>query len=369
MGMKGELSAEDSRNIQPKHTIDLPGDHANRNCREAYGKDDAELALWAYYRALAMSWKDAAEFYDVEETAILYRAWCGKLVGTDLDRALAAFRKVRDASGKNCGPRYANTRMARKVRHALDVARETLDENLPLSEARMIFVGADAGDGKSTVATSFTADNNHGLTCYWQHPRIGGLKSQVQRLADLNNVNSYISYNDLQPRVAACFPHRILIVDDAHKLIENGKKDLPKLDYFLGLHDTVPVIVVLLTCLDKFCESLADTTYNDRQFWRRCRHIEVIDERANDDDIETLFKFKCPSLAMNDKLLKTLGDINAHDEGGFGKVGQIFTDAHFLAKRDSARMTTAHIFTAASKQLEQLEKIHKLIGNRKAGRR
>jgi DNA transposition AAA+ family ATPase len=362
------MSMDDEKDFNPqggqltaKVTINVPGDHANARCRGAYTREQAELALWSYYRSLPMTWREAAAFFDVE-SAVLKKLWLGALDGAELTAALKAVAEVKESSGRNATPRYAMTSAARKFGHALEVALDTADADLPLTKPRIIFIAADAGAGKTTLLRAFAEANNHGRTCYWQPDRIGGLKHCVQELAALNNINSYVSYNDMLPRVQSCFDHRILIVDDAHTLIEDGSNRLRKLEFLLGLHDTRRVTIVMAAALDRFGSALSEVRYNHKQFFRRCRYKLILDDPASRKDVEALWTFHFPRLALPDELRTILEALNAHAQGGFGAVAAVLDDVRRFADKRGERVGAPVALAVASEQLADLEKLGKLIG-------
>jgi DNA transposition AAA+ family ATPase len=354
--------------ISPRHTISVPGDHVVRACHEVYTEAQGDLVRWSFFRAFRMTWKEAAEFFDVDSGA-LSRVWRGKAQSdAELEAVLKAAAAVREASGKNARPQFAPTSMARRIHHALEKALELSDAG----EGGFVFIGADAGSGKSTVQRAFAQENNHGRTCYWQTDRIGGTKHIIQQLAALNNVNTYISYNDMIGRVQLCFDERrILLVDDAHKLVEGLQKNMPKLEYFLGLTDTTRCVVVFSAALDRFGAALTETNYNDRQFWRRCRYHEIVDDPATRKDVLALWAFLCPRLNIPDELVTIYEAINAHAQGGFGKVASAIGDARRWADRRGERFDAKLALAVASEQFNDLEKLARVIGSplRKGARR
>ncbi len=357
----------------PRHTVTIPGDHVMRACRELYEPAQADLVRWAFYRAFRMTWPECGEFYNLA-TDLLSRVWRGKPQADDLPRALAAFRAVRDATGKNARPHYAMTSMARRIAHALDVARALSDDGA----GGFVFIGADPGFGKTTVCQAFAAENNHGRTCYVPNDRIGGVKHFVQTLARANNVNTCNSYTDMIGRVALCFDaNRILIPDDAHKLVEGGDRKLPKLEYLLGLLDTTGCVIVLPAALDRFGAAMSESRYNDKQLWRRCKYHTIVNgweddvapdgelkrsaEQVRQDDVAILWRFRYPRLDPGDKLAETLDSIAVHPHGGFGKVAAVLDDAGRFARKQKLPFTSKLARTVADEQLRDLEKLSKTI--------
>jgi len=351
---------EEQLDQTPRHTINVPGDHVVRNCRDAYTADQADLVIWSFYRAINMTWQEAAGFYEMD-TAVLNRVWRGKGTADELAAALQTFAAIKEATGKNAAPRYAQTSAARKIIHALDIGRDLVGRSK--RDPGFIFIGADAGAGKSTCLQAWAEDNNHGLSCYMPNDRIGGTKHIVQELARLNNINTWISYNDMLPRVQRCMDRRILLVDDAHKLLEPATISLPKLEYFMGLHDTTNVVIVLAAALDKFGEMLSLTAYNAKQFWRRCAYHVLLTDPATRKDIEAVWRYMCPKLTLTNELATIFEAVNAHELGGFGKVSAIIKDAMRFADKRNEKLTAPLVLAVASEQLADLEKLGRIVGN------
>lgn len=340
--------------------INLPGDHVVKGCHRAYDADTAKLLIWLFYYAIAQRWT-IARFK--EESGLEWATILRVLKGAPKDdRETAAVLKVAKQMRESVGsdqPRFAKTSFAREIVGALNNAREASEDG----EKGLVFITGESGCGKSVVAEGWCADNNHGVAQFLAWDAGGGKKHLVHELAELNNINGWQNYNITVSRVKNCYrPGRILVVDEVHTMITGRMRNLDCIDYLRRLSDVSGCVIVLIATLDQFQQALSETTYNDVQFWRRCLFKLFLDRHGSDKDIEVLFRYRCPKLAPTQSVMDTLLLINRHEKGGFGMVNTVISNAQRFARKRNEPMSGAHLLTVAEKEIEDLDRLQKIVG-------
>lgn len=134
--------------------------------------------------------------------------------------------------------------------------RETIQagEFVENSISRLIFGGLDyayannsitqiigeSRQGKSISVGEWTKRNNHGRSVLVSCPGYGGNKMLLRRIAEAVGVNQRLGTADMFDAVCRAFNrNRILIVDEAHRLIPTDNRSTPHgIEMLRDLHDT-----------------------------------------------------------------------------------------------------------------------------------
>jgi hypothetical protein len=342
--------------------INLPGDHVARGCYDHYEDGEARLLKWLYYYAIGnrWSWKTFTEEVGLRAEEI-GNVLTGK-PNTDghLTTVIKYAKELREKVGSEV-PHYAKTSFAKEIVGALNTAREALEAG----DWGIVFVAGESGCGKTCVGRGWNVENNHGVSQFYEFDNGGGKKHVIQQLAGLNNINRWLSYTDTVERLQDCFRYspRVLIIDEPHLMLEGRIRHLDTIEYLRRLADITHSVIVFLATMDRFQAALAETAYNDVQFWRRCLQKLLLNRHGTAKDIETVFAFRCPGLTLDEKLLDVLTLINEHEKGGFGMVNTVISNAHRFARRTKEKLTRTHLLVAAKDEVDSLDAIQKAMGS------
>ncbi len=138
-------------------------------------------------------------------------------ISSQLERSMAAFRKLELERAQGGRTVFVMTPTAKKIHNACDLARESQSP---------VFVYGPSHMGKTWALINYTQSNNHGRTIYVRLQAASGLGGMVRAIA------SGLGISDKQPTAKlierikrALRPNMLLIIDEAHQLRYTYRKE------------------------------------------------------------------------------------------------------------------------------------------------
>ena len=302
--------------------------------------NEVALARWffAYCRQKQGIWKLVCKRVGVEPE-LAWRVWNG-----DADaKQLGAFSEAVIAFQKKCGAEshhaYAETSYTQAAMELFNVALRRSARGSP----SLFYLQGDAGCGKSVASRAF-AQQHIGNAYLYEVPGQVGYSGLVRDVAKTLGSNPNSSFNQLFFYVQDWFQSGMMvIVDEAHFMVDAEKRDQKKLDFWRRLSDIKKISVVFTVTEDTFERGLSTSSYNHLQLVRRFGRTRFLNWRPKDGDIRSLFRFKCPHLDMGDEMFNSFRSAVDHEEGGFGIIGRVIEDAEDLAANDEREVTLKDI--------------------------
>ena len=340
----------------PLETGEIRWDHVTmsvgrvgRTANELYADNDElkHLCLWlhGYCMKVRHVWKKALAKRDISHELVL-PVWKGEADDKQLKEFVTLVRRFREECGAENKGLYARTSFTDTIRHQLDIARLHSDEGDPYI---VIFIGG-AGCGKSTSFEHWAVDNNHGASCYYRAKHAGGIKAVLGDLAEINGCNTTQNHARTLNAVFDCFwPGRVLLVDEAHGLLDSQNPKQRKLEVLRSIVDDKKCAMALAFTDDNFERDIAQSGYIFNQLAWRGRFIRL-PRCGTDNDIRVLFKFRCPDLTLTPTLFEKLQAVNEHEMGGFGGVSNVIKDAIFEANKRNVELTESLLLTSLRMQ-------------------
>jgi DNA transposition AAA+ family ATPase len=356
-----DYAPEDEAALNNKRIImNVPGDHVADACADVFDEKDGRLILWGYRYAHGRkwTWKDCAKNFGVE-TGALNRTWRGQPNDGELEKVLKATRQLIEEVD-NAPAEYALTEAAVRIEGLFGVALRFAQKGV----GGLFLVAGPTGCGKTTVLEALTHRYNHGATDYYPFDNGGGKKHVVKDLAERNNINRWLNYNDMEPRVRDCYGPRgvmVLVFGEIDLTLERRQMPTDILEWLRRLADIRKCSIILEGRFDRFLSNVRRTEYDVTQLIRRCKRKLIIDVDGTEADIEKLFKFRCPKVKYTPEIKTALLGINGQDYGGFGGVNNVIDIAIDYAQEDcdGAALTEAHILTVAKKEKAANDKFGK----------
>ena len=249
----GEASAAGNRINKP---INLAAwEHLDAATREAL--------LWYHQHALdtGLSWEECAILID-SDTTTAWRVIHGTYTGDyrPIVQSIRLSRKIEEERASVARHEFAETPVTRMIFAGLDYA---------LSQHSIALIVGPSRRGKTTAARQWRSENNHGRSVMITAPAYGGVKALLREIAQAVGASGRASGLQVLDSVQRAFsPERILIVDEAHRLLPSDGKLPVALEVLRDLHDRTGCALALLSTA-RFDGELRKSDYQYEQLLGR----------------------------------------------------------------------------------------------------
>jgi DNA transposition AAA+ family ATPase len=250
---KSELAKASSS----KSRINLPFNLSNW---KGLDDDTVDQLSWFHQHALEadLSWKQCEAALNYSQTTI-WRALKGEYSG-DLSKVADAIRSYRIIIAERSAIKHATfceSRLTRLVTGGLSYALANNSITRITGESRM---------GKTASAKYWRDQNNHGRTVFVTAPAYGGAKALLKEIAQCLGINRNLASTQMHESILRAFnSNRMLIVDEAHRLLPNDYRSNPVLVEILrDIHDRTGCGLAILTT-ERFNRSMEKSSYQYEQ--------------------------------------------------------------------------------------------------------
>ncbi len=223
--------------------------------------EDAQSDLtWLHQHILdrGLGWKEATEALGYDRSTI-FRVLKGTYTGSlqKVQQAIRSFKKLTDQRGGIQRNEFVETGMSRLIFAGLDYAMANNSITMIIGESRM---------GKTISVAQWRDLNNHGRSVMLEVPPYGGTKALLTALAAVVGVNRNLNIVSMMEAILRSFNrNRILLVDEAHRLLPNDRRTNPtNLEILRHIHDKTGAALALVATA-RFEASLKGSEYQFEQ--------------------------------------------------------------------------------------------------------
>ncbi len=202
-----------------------------------------QLLLWFHQHCLdeALDLKAAGQALNYD-TSTVFRVLKGTYEGnwSNVTKAIESYRKVVETRGTIQRQEFVHNSITKMIFAGLDYALANNSITLVTGESRM---------GKTTAAKAWRDENNHGRSVFVTAPAYGGTKALLRDIAAAVGVNKNLNVSQMHEAILRAFNrHRILIIDEAHRLMPNDRRTVNNtfLEIIRDIHDRSGCAVALL---------------------------------------------------------------------------------------------------------------------------
>lgn len=321
----------------------------------------AEL-LWFHQHVLdeALGWTAACEAMGYDKSTV-FRILKGTYSGSwaNITAAIKSYRKIISERSTIQRTEFVENSISRLVFGGLDYA---------VANNSITLIEGESGIGKSISARHWKEANNHGRSVFVTAPVLGGTKGLLRVICAAIGANK----NQNQPQMLDSIwrgfnKHRILIIDEAQRLLPTDRRSNPVLVEFLrDLHDQRGNALALIAT-SRLSESLKKSEYQFEQVLGRIGMPVRLPRRLKTEDFVPVLRqyLKSPSarlvataeMIVNSKVAD--GD-GANDLGRMRVLGEILKVASRIATKDrNARgvMTDEHVFKAIALRKQMMGEV------------
>lgn len=294
-------------------------------------KDTVEQLAWFHQHALeeALSWSDVCAALGYSKS-VVFRMLKGTYEGSwpKLLEAIASYRKI-------CAERTA-------IKHA--AFRETPTTNLitgglsyALANNSMTVIMGESRMGKTATAKFWRDQNNHGRTAFIIAPAYGAARALMRELAACLGINRNTGLTNMHEAILRAFnPNRMLIVDEAHRLMPRDRRGEPVLlEILRDIHDRTDCGLALIAT-SRFGTDMEKLEYQYEQVLGRIGMPVRLPRATTWDDIEPIvsqYVERVPK-ALRDELLNI-----ANNRGRLGILCETLKFASRIAAKDGSKLT------------------------------
>jgi DNA transposition AAA+ family ATPase len=305
-----------------------------------------EGLLWFHQHLLdqKLSIAEAGEALNYDASTV-FRVLKGTYEGSwkNVLGAIHSYRRVAENRGGIRANEFVQNSLSELIWAGLDYAMANNSITLITGESRM---------GKTGAALAWRDANNHGRSVYVDAPPYGGTKMLLRRIAEAVGVNKNLPGALIMESLARAFNrHRILIIDDAHRLLPGERAATPvSLEVIRDLHDSTHCAVALLAT-QRFQDELQKSDYQFEQIIGRIGMPVRLPKKIKADDYRPIVEqyIRRPSA----ELMKRAADI-ANARGRLGILVETLKVASKIASKSKATLSEEHVFKAIALRLQMM---------------
>lgn len=220
----------------------------------------SDLLAWFHQHALeeGLNWKQCQSALGYSQSTI-FRALKGTYEG-DWNNVVKAITSYRAIVAERCAIRHAafrETRITKLVTGGLSYA---------MANNSITKITGESRQGKTAAAQWWRDQNNHGRTAFITAPAYGAAKALLKEIAACLGINRNTGLTNMHEAILRAFnENRMLIVDEAHRLLPKDRRGEPiLLEILRDIHDRTHCGLALLTT-QRFDETVNKTEYQYEQ--------------------------------------------------------------------------------------------------------
>lgn len=342
---RSEQARASSRNSRVNIPVNLD------NYRD-YDDETKRLVLWLHQHIMdaGLRYRDVCEALGVDQNEV----W-GLLMGAPkaapatYHPKIESYKALIEKRAQIHGAQFAENSISKAIFAALDYALVNNTIALVMGESRL---------GKTCAIQEWQRRNNHGRSVYVEIPPVGGVRALLQAIAEAVGVNTALNTTKTFQAVCRAFNHnRILILDEARRLVPKGRTTEVPIETVRSIHDQTRCAVALCST-QRMAQELQQSRYLYEQLIGRISMPVVLPANLTPEDILPIVKQFLPNprdtttevllhLANQPGRLATVVETLKFAHRGAAKAKTPITDQHVLAaiKYRETAMGTKNLFT------------------------
>jgi hypothetical protein len=237
-----------------------------------------EALMWFHQHLLdeGLGWEEAASALgyaseDKDAAKTIFAALKGTIDAekdwSDLVERIGDFRKIAAERAGIQTAAFVETPNSKTVWAALDYA---------LSSISIALIEGESGHGKTVPSQAWIKQRAAGRAVYVEVPSIGGTRVFLGEICKKIGANKNLGIGQMRDAILRAFDrNRILIVDEATRLLPKDRRTMPeKLEFLRELHDRTSCAVALL-CTSRLNDEMETSNYLFEQVLGRSLPIRL----------------------------------------------------------------------------------------------
>ncbi|MFN7138762.1 MAG: AAA family ATPase [Limisphaerales bacterium] len=295
--------------------------------------------LWFHQHILdnGLSWSDAkaATGYD---TTVIFKALKGaypvdaKGGYTGIVQKIESYKRIvaeRAAIQKNV---FVENGISRMIFAGLNYALANNSITLIVGESRT---------GKTSASKAWADEINHGRVTFVTAPAYGGTRALLLELAKAVGASRSTASLVMHDQILKGFnENRILLIDEAHRLLQQGGRNATNLEIVRDIHDRTGAAVALIAT-QRFDTELRKGEYQFEQVLGRIGMPIRLPRKLQDKDVRPILAQYVPQPST--KLMETCLSV-ANEMGRLGVMVESLKVASRIASKAGETMSESHVF-------------------------
>lgn len=300
-------------------------------------QEEQDQLLWMHQHILdqGLSWQEACDALNTSRTTI-YRLLKGIYEAEDWSKqinAIRSYRRIAEQRATIIRQEFVPNSISRLIWAGLDYALANNSITTIIGESR---------SGKTISVKAWAEANNHGRSVFVTAPPVGGIKMLMRSIAAKVGSNKNQSIVQLAESLHRAFNrNRILIVDEAHRLMPNDARTLnpANLELLRDLHDQTGCALALIATA-RFNDRLRTGSYQFEQLIGRIGMPIRLPKTIPPDAVTPIIGQFLPGAPadIREKLRQT-----ANQPGRLGIVVETLKVASRIAAKAKTKLTPDHI--------------------------
>jgi len=310
----------------------------NLNNWKSYPSEMHGLLMWFHQHVLdeGFTLDEAGKAIQYDKSTI-YRVLKGIYEGSleKVCSAIQSYKRIADERSTIQLNEIVENSITKMIGAGLDYALSNNSITLVVGESRM---------GKTESAKLWRDANNHGTSVLVTAPPIGGTKALMRRIAAAVGVNKNLSIVQIYEAITRSFnKNRILIIDEAHRLMPNDRRSNPvNIEILRDLHDQTGCGLAFIAT-QRFSDELQKSSYQFEQILGRIGMPIRLKRKILRKDVRAI---TAQYIAEPSKELLDLCDQIANEQGRLGILVETLKISSRIAGKAKEALTEAHVFKA-----------------------
>lgn len=313
-------------------------------------EDMQHQLMWFHQHLLdaQMGWDAAQDALGYDKSTV-HKVLKGVYSGSweKICAAIESYKEIIDRRGTIQQNQIVKNSTVRLIHSGLDYAQANNTITMIIGDSRR---------GKTEAAKLWRDEHNHGRSVFVTAPPIGGTKALLRRIAIGVGVNKDTSIPNMYDGICRAFNrNRILIVDEAHRLIPNDRRSVnsTNLEVLRDIHDETHCALALIATA-RFDESMRRAEYMYEQVLGRIGMPIRLKKKVYLKDIRPIVEQYIEN--PGDELMAECARI-ANEQGRLGILVENLKVASRMANKQHCRLNEKHVFKAIAlrRQMSQGE--------------
>lgn len=297
-----------------------------------------DALLWFHQHCLdeQLTLKAAGQALGYDQSTA-FRVLKGTYTGSwaNIEKAIAGYRRLQTERGSIQRVEFAHNAVSRMIWGALDYA---------VANNSITQISGESGQGKTIATRAWRDEHNHGRSVLVTAPAIGGTKALLRAIAAAVGLNKNLNLPQMVDGLYRAFNrNRILIIDEAHRLLPTDRRSNPvNIEILRDLHDQTGCALAFVAT-ERFSQQLQKSDYMFEQLLGRIGMPVRLPRKLSEADFLPVLQQYIPKPTAR---LKATAAEMVNAMGRMRVFVEVLKVATRIASKSRQELAEEHVFKA-----------------------